>query len=89
MLTLGDKIKKQLDMIEHYFLKCELSSNLNGTEDDQIKTMGIEDYTLPSAERKFTLLENDEERWSESKFTEVDSDYFNDLTESNSELESD
>lgn len=42
-----------------------------------------------SAKREFTLLEDNEESGSESQFTEVDIDYPNDLTESDSELESD
>ena len=49
----------------------------------------IEDYTMPSGERKFTHLEDDEESGSRSEFTEVDTDFSNDLTESASELESD
>ena len=39
--------------------------------------------------REFTLLEDDEESGSETKFTEVDTDYSNDLTKSDSDLESD
>ena len=47
-------------MMKHCFLKCGLSNNLDGTEDDQkIKIRGIEDYTVPSTEREFTLLEDD------------------------------
>ena len=76
-------------MIKDSFLNYGLSSNLNGTEDDQIKVMGIEDYRMPSTEREFTLLEDDEESGSESEFTEVDTDYSNYLTGSDSELESD
>ena len=34
---------------------------------------------MPSAEREFTLLEDGEESWGESKFTEID--YSNDLTD--------
>ena len=41
---------------------------------------------MSSAEREFTLLEDDEESGSESEFTEY---FCNDLTESDSELESD
>ena len=44
---------------------------------------------MPSTEREFTLLEDDEESGSESEFTEVDTDYSNYLTGSDSELESD
>ena len=51
-------------------MKCGLSNNLNDTGGDQIKTKGIKNYTMPSAE------------------TEVDTDYSDDLTESDSELES-
>ena len=57
-----EKIQKPPDMINHSFLKCGLSNNLDGTEDDQIKIRQIEDYTMPSAEREFTLLEDDETR---------------------------
>ena len=46
-----EKIKKQRDMIKHYFLKCGLS-NSDGTEDDQIKIKQIEDYKMPSSERE-------------------------------------
>ena len=75
-------------MIKHYFLKCELS-NSDGTEDDQIKIKRIEDYEMPSSEREFTLLKDVKGGGSESQFTKVDNDYSNDLTESDSELESD
>ena len=76
-------------MIKDSLLNYGLSSNLNGTEDDQIKVTGIEDYRMPSTEREFTLLEDDEESGSESEFTEVDTNYSNYLTGSDSELESD
>ena len=76
-----EKIKKQQDMIKHSFLKCGLSNNLDGTEDDQIKIRGIEDYAMPSAEREFTLLKDDKEKGSESEFTDVDIDYSNDLAD--------
>ena len=45
---------------------------------------GIEDYTM----REFTFLEDDEERRYESKFTDIDCDFFNDFTGSDSKLES-
>ena len=70
-------------------MKCELSSNLVGTEDDQIKLWRIVDYTMLSAEKDFTVLKDDEESESESKFTKVNTDYSNDLTESYSQSESD
>ena len=76
-------------MIKHSFLKYKLSSNLGGTEDDQIKLWRIVDYTVFSAEKDFTLLKDNEESGSESKFTEVNNYYSNDLTEFYSELESD
>ena len=44
---------------------------------------------MPSVLTEFTLLEDDEENESESEFTEVDTDYSNDLAESDPELESD
>ena len=44
---------------------------------------------MPSAEREFILLEYEEEGGRESELTEVDTDYSTDLTESDSELESD
>ena len=58
-------------------------------EYDHIKIKGIEDYRTPSAERKFILLEDDEESGSESNFEEVDTACSNDLTESDSDIESD
>lgn len=44
---------------------------------------------MPSKEKELTLLKDDEESGSENEFTEGDTDYSNDLTESESELESD
>ena len=44
---------------------------------------------MASAETKFTLLENDEESGRESDFTVVGTNYSNDLTEYDSEVESD
>ena len=61
---------------------------MDGIEDDQIKIRGIENYTMPSAERKF-LLEDYEKSGSQSEFKQVDIGYSNDLTKSDSELESD
>ena len=84
-----EKRKKQPDMIKHSSLKCGLSNNLDGTEDDQTKIRVIVDYKMSSTEREFPLLEDDEESGSETKFTEVDADYSNDLSESESELELD
>ena len=46
LLTL-EKNKKQPDMIKHYFLKCGLSNNFDGTEDDQMKIKRITNYTMP------------------------------------------
>ena len=43
---------------------------------------------MASVERELTLLEDDEDSGSESEFMEVDTDYSNDLTESDSEVES-
>ena len=60
-----------------------------GTEDDQTKLWRIVNYTMLSAEKDFTVLKDDEESESESKFTKVNTDYSNDLTESYSESESD
>ena len=55
-----EKLKSKYSWWNIVFLKCWLSSNLDGTEDDQkIKIRGIEDYTVPSTEREFTLLEDD------------------------------
>ena len=79
-----EKILKKPDKIKYSFWKCELSNNLSGTEDDKMKISGIEDYTMPSAEREFTLLEDDKESGSESEFMEVDIVYSNDLTEPDS-----
>ena len=53
-------------MIKHSFLKYGFSNNLDGTEHYQIKTRGIEDYTMPFTEMEFTLLEDDEESGSDS-----------------------
>ena len=75
-------------MTKHSFLKCGLSSNLNGTEDDQTKRRGIEVYTMLSAKREFPLFMMTWE-WKWDRFHEVDTDYSNDLTESDPELESD
>ena len=50
---------------------------MDGTEDDQIKVRGIEDYAMLFAERKFTLMKDDKETGNESEFTEVDSYTFN------------
>ena len=69
-------------------MKCGFSNNLDGTEDDQIKIRGIENFTMPSAEREFAVLEDDKDSGSESEFTEVDINYSNDSTESDPELES-
>ena len=42
-------------MIKHFSLKCGLSNNLDYTGVGQIKIRGIEDCTILSAEREFTL----------------------------------
>ena len=62
---------------------------MDGTQDDQANIREIEDHTMASAETKFTLLEDDEESGRESDFTVVGTNYSNDLTEYDSEVESD
>ena len=79
-----EKIKKEPDKIKYSFLKYGLSNNLSGTEDDKMKISGIEEYTMPPAEREFTLLEDDKESGSDSEFMEVDNACSNDLTKSDS-----
>ena len=66
-------------MVKH---SRELFNNLGGIEEGQIILRKNEDYAMPSTERNFTLLEDEEESGSESEFKEVDTDYSNDLTES-------
>ena len=40
LLTLWKNVKSNQTMIKHSFLKCELSNNLDGTKDNQIKIKG-------------------------------------------------
>lgn len=44
---------------------------------------------MPSAEREFTLLNDNEQSGSDSEFTDIDIDHSNDLIESDSQLEPD
>jgi hypothetical protein len=48
-------------MIIHSFVKCGITNNLDGSEDDQVNIRGLEDYKMPLPEEEYHLQMSSEE----------------------------
>jgi hypothetical protein len=48
-------------MIIHSFVKCGITNNLDGLEDDQVNIRGLEDYKMPLPEEEYHLQMSSEE----------------------------
>ncbi len=42
-----EKLSENKDMIIRSFVKCGITSNVDGSEDDQVNIKGLEDYKMP------------------------------------------
>ena len=76
------------DMIIRSFVKCGITSNVDGSEDDQVNIRGLEGYKMPLPEEEFHLVtssEEDDDAMQDGILTEASSDASNSITISEAE----
>ena len=80
--------KKEIQKIQkRSFVKCGISHNVDGTEDNDINTEGIPDYKLPHPGREFEMNDSSNDEDDDEVLTECE-EVVND-NESDSECDSD
>ena len=58
------------EIIKRSFVKCGISHNLDGTEDNDINIGGIPDYKLPQPDREFEMDDSSDEEDDDKVLTE-------------------
>ena len=56
-----EKVSQNKEIIKRSFVKCSISHNLDGTEDNDINIEGIPDYKLPQPDREFEMDDSSDE----------------------------
>ena len=82
-----EKVLRNKEIIKRSFVKCRISHNLDGTEDNDINIEGIPDYKLPQPDREFEMDDSSDEEDDEEVLTECEDAV--DDNESDSEGDSD
>ena len=82
-----EKVSQNRKIIKRSFVKCGISHNLDGTEDNDINIEGIPDYKLPQPDREFEMDDSSDEEDDDEVLTECEEAV--DDNESDSEGDSD
>ena len=82
-----EKVSRNKEIIKRSFVKCGISHNLDGTEDNDINIEGIPDYKLPQPDREFEMDDSSDEEDDDEVLTECEEAV--DDNESDSEGDSD
>ena len=67
-----EKISRNKEIIKRSFVKCGISHNLDGTEDNDINIEGIPEYKLPQPERDFEMYDSSDEEDDDEVLTECE-----------------
>ena len=82
-----EKLSENKDMIIRSFVKCGITNNLDGSEDDQVNIRGLEDYKMPLPEEEYHLqMSSEEEEDDEDCYL---TDASTDISVSNADSDSD
>ena len=65
-----EKVSRNKEIIKRSFVKCGISHNLDGTEDNDINIEGILDYKLPQPDREFEMDDSSNEEDDNEVLTE-------------------
>ena len=87
-----EKLYENKDMIIRSFVKCGITSNVDGSEDDQVNIRGLEGYKMPLPEEEFHLETSSEEDdddmqhgiLTDASVTDASSDAVNSISEAES-----
>ena len=82
-----EKILRKKEIMKRSFVKCGISHNVDGAEDNDINIEGIPDYKLPQPDRKFEMDDSRDEEDDDEVLTECEEAV--DDNESDSEGDSD
>ena len=67
-----EKVSREKEIIKRSFVKCVISHNLDGTEDNDINIEGIPDYKLPQSNREFEMDDSSDEEDDNKVLTECE-----------------
>ena len=67
-----EKVSRNKEMIKRSFVKCGISHNLDGTEDNDISIEGIPDDKLPQSDREFEMDDFSNEEDDDGVLTECE-----------------
>ena len=81
------KVSQNKEIIKRSFVKCGISHNLDGTEDNDINIEWIPDYKLPHPDGEFEMHDSSDEEDDDEVWTECEE--AGDDSESDSEGDSD
>ena len=69
-----EKVSRNKEMIKRSFVKCGISHNLDGTEDNDTNIEEIPDYKLPHPNREFEMDDSSDEEDDDEILTECEED---------------
>ena len=67
-----EKVSRNKKIVKRSFVKCGISHNLDGAEDNDINIEGIPDYKLPQPDRGFEMDDSNDEEDSDEVVTECE-----------------
>ena len=82
-----EKVSQNKEIIKRSFIKCGISHNLDGTDDNDINIEGTSDYKLPQRNREFEMDDSSDEEDDDEVLTECEEAV--DVNESDSEGDGD
>ena len=85
----SEKVSQNKEIIKRSFVKCGISHNLDGKEDNDINIEGIPDYKLPQPDREFEMDDSDNEEDDDNVLTECEQAVDDNKSDSNGDSDSD
>ena len=82
-----EKVMQDKEMVIRSFKKCGITTNVDASENDEVKIRGLEGYIMPLTEEEYHLESEDED--DESDDDEMDEDKGEDLEDGEYELDDD
>ena len=84
-----ENVSRNKEIIKRSFVKCGISDNLDGTEDNDINIEGIPDYKLPQPDREFEMDNSSDKEDDDEVLTECEDAVNNNDCDSEGDSDSD
>ena len=89
-VTVGwEKLSRNKEIIKRSFVKCGISHNLDGTEDNDVNIEGIPDHKLPQPDREFEMDDSSDEEDDDEVLTGCEEAVDDNESESEGDSDSD